>query len=340
MATADSVATFQSKIVPELQALARPIGDCQPHPDNARKHSLPKIAKSLNDHGQRSPIVVQTSTGFIVKGNGTWTAAAQILGWTEIAQQWQDLTDDEALAYLLADNKASDESSYDTPKLVKALQKMADGPGLMDSLWSNEDLEDMLETEAGPTILEGGVDAQFADAETIGKRSERGSASGEKHKEVPLVMSLSEHAEFVERLVVLRKAFGTTGNVATIIEAVRRQAEAEEGAEHVGRDLSGESEAQVRRKLVVELRDLLLTDPRYEELTRSQMLGVLEAAQPMIVSPLRQSSVVEGQTAAFPELEAAPVVEESELDATPEALFIDEDQEAALARYRASQKGK
>lgn len=328
---ADTVAAFRSKIAPELQGSARPIEDCQPHPDNARKHNLPRIAKSLNDHGQRTPIVVQASTGYIVKGNGTWTAAAQILGWTEIAQVWQDLDDDQALQYLLADNKASDEAGYDTPKLVKALNKLVEGPGLMETLWNNEELEDLIEAEEGIQVLEGAeVSAEFADAAYHEERAARGAASGEKHKEVPLVMTVADHAKFVERLNVLRKRYGINGTVATVVEAVRRQAEAEEGAERVGRDLNAEEVRRIRRELVVELRDLILTDPRYEQPSRVAIVALLEAAQPQAnPSPLRAEEVAEGQIEAFPDLaDPTPPPPEAPAEEVPEDL------EAQLAAYR------
>lgn len=337
MGTADTIAGFRSKIAPELTALARPIADCQPHPDNARKHRLPKIAKSLNDHGQRSPIVVQQSTGFIVKGNGTWTAAAQILGWTEIAQVWQELDDDQALAYLMADNKASDESSYDTPKLVKALSKLVDGPGLMDSLWATEELEDLIEAQAGSTVLDPtATGAEFADAAYVDQRSAKGAASGAKHKEVPLVMSLEDHVQFVERLAVLRKRYGTSGTVVTILEAVRRQAGAEEEATAVGRDLDAEQVAKIRRAVVVEVRDFILTDPRYENPTRVQVVALLESAAPQVISPKRESAQVE----AFPILDEL-VAQGADEDVLVESGALDiEEQTAALARYRAAQGGK
>lgn len=319
----ETVAEFRSKIAPELQALARPIADATPHPDNARKHSLPKIARSLNDHGQRSPIVVQASTGWIVKGNGTWTAAAQILGWTEIAQQWQELGDDEALAYLLADNKASDESGYDNAKLVKALNKLVDGPGLLDTLWSGEELEDLVEGEAGAVVLDGAVtEGEFADAAYKDQRDARGAAAGAKHKEVPLVMTVADHAAFVERLGVLRKAFGTSGTVLTIIEAVKRQASEEESAA-VGAVPDELMRKRVRRELVKELRDILLADPRWETPTRTALIGLLESIEPFReASPLRDTS----QTEAFPEL--TPVVAEATEDAPSDPA--DED----VARYR------
>lgn len=333
MGTTDTVAAFKSKIAPELQPLARPIADCQPHPDNARKHKLPRIAKSLNDHGQRSPIVVQASTGFIVKGNGTWTAAAQILGWSEIAQVWQDMDDEAAMAYLLADNKASDEAEYDNVKLAKALQKMADGPGLMDSLWDNEELEDLVEFIGGPVLLQG-TGAEYADAGTEAgeRRLEKAAAPGAKRKEIVMLLEPQAHVEFSGWVQSLKARWNIGGAVLTIYEAVKRQAAAEEGAETLGRDLSVEQIARAKRDVIVEVRSILLSDPRYEQPSRVQVLALLESAAPQVVSPRRQAEVVIGQTEAF----SAP---EAQAEPAPDAKPADDDAEqaAALARYRAAQ---
>ena len=54
----------------------------KPDPGNARRHdkrNLQAIADSLNQFGQRKPIVV-TADGIVLAGNGT-LEAAKLLGW-------------------------------------------------------------------------------------------------------------------------------------------------------------------------------------------------------------------------------------------------------------------
>jgi hypothetical protein len=309
-----TVSQFEARIAPELQELVRPVEEATPHPDNSRKHDLPSIARSLQRHGQRSPIVVQTSTGYIVKGNGTWIAATQILGWKELAQSWQDLSDEEALPYLLADNKASDGATYDPRKLRASLEKMVEGPGLLDTLWSNEELEDLIEADEGPMVMDPQeTGAAHADPELKGKIEARKGESV-RMKEASILLTIQDHALFVGWIKTLRQKYGTTGSVATIFEAVKRQAESEEGAARLGRDVSAEELARIKRELVVEIRAVIASTPD-ARFNRAYVYGVLEAAAPQpTVSPLRPD-VVEGQLEAFPDLvKPAP---ESEAEALP-----------------------
>ncbi len=88
------------------------LGSVVPHPDNARRGDVATIARSLEEHGQYRPIVVQASTGYIIAGNHTWRAA-ESLGLAEIDVMRIDVTDDEARRILLVDNRTSDLATYD-----------------------------------------------------------------------------------------------------------------------------------------------------------------------------------------------------------------------------------
>jgi hypothetical protein len=337
----DSIAAFEARIVPELAQFVRPIGDATRHPDNIRKHRIDKIAQSLRAHGQRAAIVVQKSTGLIVKGNGTHEAA-ELLGWTDIAQIWQDMTDEEALAFLFADNKASDFSSYDRDKTVAGLKKLAAGPGLFDSLWEIEELEDLVEQSEGMAVLEAqGTTAALATATAGGTPiTEAAKAPPERMKEIPLVMTLADHAKFVESLKGLAKLYKTNGTIATIVEAVRRQSAAEAGAAIVG---STDQDAVVygaQRALVKEFRDYISTQGVERSYSGTWLMAQLETMVPYRPQPTVEP-IAEGQVEAFPEgAEEAPVISPLR---SPEDLPVavaeadtDEDVEALemLARIR------
>ena len=78
---------MNSKILPELRALAVPVGELVPDAANARVHdvrNLEAIKDSLRRFGQRAPIVVQREGMIVRAGNGR-LAAAKALGWGEIA---------------------------------------------------------------------------------------------------------------------------------------------------------------------------------------------------------------------------------------------------------------
>lgn len=107
-----------------------PIDSVSCHPKNPVIHdaeNLEKIKRSLRDFGQRKTIAVWNN--LIIAGNGTWTAAKAI-GWKTIAiSRCDHLTESQAEAYILADNKASDGHKYDdelTFSLVRSIQQRGD----------------------------------------------------------------------------------------------------------------------------------------------------------------------------------------------------------------------
>jgi len=95
-------------------------------PRNARKHdakNLKAIADSLEQFGQRKPIVVWGKT--VVAGNGTM-AAARSLGWTEISivRVPDDWSADQVKAYALADNRSAELAVWDEQVLASQLLEL------------------------------------------------------------------------------------------------------------------------------------------------------------------------------------------------------------------------
>lgn len=306
----DAIATFEARIDPSLAAMTRPITDATRHPDNIRKHRIDKIAQSLRTHGQRKPIVVQESTMLIVAGNGTHEAA-ELLGWTEIAMAVQSLTDEEALAYLYADNKASDYSTYDREKLTTGLKKLMAGPGLFDTLWEADELEDLIEAESGPTTLsvagagEGSTVSSKPVASKPGGEVPGVTVPVERMKEVPVTLSVKDHAEFMDNIKALRKAFGLNGVRDTILEAVRRQAAAEDGAAvSVGSGDLERAAYEGQRRLIHELYQYLLSFPPDRSFTASWLNAQLEKMVPYRPAAAAGPVQAEGQIEAFPEADA------------------------------------
>src|SRR5699024_2137480 len=99
------------------------ISTLSPHPDNARQGNTDLIAQSLEHNGQYRPLVVQKSTGHVLAGNHTLAAAHQ-LGWTQVAATFVDVDDTAAKKILLADNKTSDEATYDEDLLAQLLSDL------------------------------------------------------------------------------------------------------------------------------------------------------------------------------------------------------------------------
>lgn len=132
-----------SNIRKELTRLSVNIDEILPHPKNVRQGDIGAISVSLSAHGQYKPLIVQTSTNFIMAGNHTW-AAAKSLGWTKIAVVKLDCDDDRALRILIADNKTSDLAAYDSNGLVELLSEFARGFDMEGLIWDQNDLDELL----------------------------------------------------------------------------------------------------------------------------------------------------------------------------------------------------
>lgn len=135
-------------IAPDLRSLARPIASLREDPQNARRHdrkNLAAITKSLDEFGQRKPIVA-LADGTVIAGNGT-LAAAKALGWSELAvATFED--EAKARAYAIADNRAGELATWDDGLLAAALS------GVDDSLraacgFSTAELERLLRSSGG-----------------------------------------------------------------------------------------------------------------------------------------------------------------------------------------------
>ena len=100
-----------------------PIDSVTEHPQNARRGDVDAIATSLQIHGQYAPIVVQKSTGHVLKGNHTLRAARE-LAWDTIAAVFVDVDDDRATRIMLIDNATSDVSDYDAPALQELIDQL------------------------------------------------------------------------------------------------------------------------------------------------------------------------------------------------------------------------
>lgn len=110
----------------ELEAMLADVADLVPDPRNARKHgerNLQAIVASLERFGQVKPIVVRD--GVVIAGNGT-LAAARRLGWEQIAVVAVPgtMTDEEARAFALADNRTAELAEWDRAELAVILSEL------------------------------------------------------------------------------------------------------------------------------------------------------------------------------------------------------------------------
>ncbi|MGW1508716.1 hypothetical protein [Streptomyces sp. NPDC002394] len=98
-----------------------------------RTGDLPAIAESLTVNGQYRAVIVNkgTHTGRpneILAGNHT-VAAAQQLGWEQIAATWVAVDDEAAARIVVVDNRTNDLAGYDTALLAEVLSEIPDLEG-------------------------------------------------------------------------------------------------------------------------------------------------------------------------------------------------------------------
>jgi DNA modification methylase len=110
------------------QILFVAIADLIPDPHNPRKHGpaqIRAIARSIEAFGFNAPILVDKNNK-IVAGHGRYEAAT-LLGIDKVPVILLDhLTTSQAKAYMLADNKLTDRSTWDDPKLAIHLKELSD----------------------------------------------------------------------------------------------------------------------------------------------------------------------------------------------------------------------
>jgi hypothetical protein len=199
-----------------------PIDSLTPSEKNPRRGNVEAIADSLNRFGQVRPILAQAGTRRIVAGHHTWRAAKDVLGWTEIDVVLREMSDAEANAYMVADNRLSDIGTNDDEALMQLLSELEESGELVGTGYTSDDVEDLrsllgaVETEAEP--FEGGY-AEMPDDKSEGTRG----AGPMPMREVVILMTVEQADDFGRRVKRLESAYGTTGVAATIREAVRRE---------------------------------------------------------------------------------------------------------------------
>lgn len=94
----------------------------KPYDKNAKKHpkkQIQQVANSIREFGFNQPIVVDKNNEIIV-GHGR-LEAAKLLGLKEVPVITVDLTEEQAKAYRLADNKLN-ESEWDMGLVIEELK--------------------------------------------------------------------------------------------------------------------------------------------------------------------------------------------------------------------------
>lgn len=97
------------------------------HPRNANKHGARQIellAKLIDHHGWRHPIIVSTRSQFVVAGHGRLEAARR-LGYKEVPVDFQDFSSEaDEFQFLISDNKIAELSDHDDAFMIEQIREL------------------------------------------------------------------------------------------------------------------------------------------------------------------------------------------------------------------------
>lgn len=127
--------TCPERFAPGLEAFLVDVGELMELEGNPRRGDVEAIARSYREFGQRTPLVYQTRVVgdggvermVVVAGNHQLQAVRDVLGWSYIAAvSADDLTVEQAQAFVVADNRVGQLGGWDDLGLIGFLDGMND----------------------------------------------------------------------------------------------------------------------------------------------------------------------------------------------------------------------
>ncbi len=131
----------------ELSIIYADVSEVDPHPENANMGDLDAIKESIRINGYYAPILVQSSTGYILAGNHRYRAARE-LGHTAVPVIYIDVDDEAAKRIMVADNRTTRLGHDDDALLAALLEEIGDSDtGLLGTGYSHADLQTLLDAQ-------------------------------------------------------------------------------------------------------------------------------------------------------------------------------------------------
>lgn len=128
-----------------------PVDSIMPWPNNPNDGDVDSVAESIAEFEQYVPIVVQRSSGRIVKGNTTYRAL--IRSGAEhvdvVFREWDDTT---AQRVLVGDNRHRDRAKTHEDRLADLLSDLAEADALAGTGFDADYLDDLLDSLRPPEI--------------------------------------------------------------------------------------------------------------------------------------------------------------------------------------------
>lgn len=210
--------TKEDKAIQELTPVLYPLEKLKPDPLNPNIHPASQIAalaKSMKRFGARWPILARADDTIVV-GHGRREAAIKakftVYPVIRVPDGW---TEEEARAYMVADNQHARNSSWDAETLQKTLSAIGIGPEsveLPEIGFSEKSLRDVLGDNS--SFLSNLTNQQGAPGQTFDRR-------GDNLVEVKFAMTPQEREEVIWRLAAFREKEGLDKTSDALILAIR-----------------------------------------------------------------------------------------------------------------------
>ena len=181
-----------------------------PYINNPRKNlNVDKVASSIKEFGFQQPIVID-KTNTIVVGHTRYEAAKK-LGINKVPVQIADLTDTQAKAYRIADNRLNQDASWDTKLLNIEFNDLLSKDYNLDSLGFTTDELDTL-------FLKSSEDADIGLNENIEEDLDLTQETLSDVKMIQLFFNADNESKFREAINKISKE----NNIDNISDAVLR----------------------------------------------------------------------------------------------------------------------
>jgi ParB-like chromosome segregation protein Spo0J len=155
-AWAGGVVSRPPKPKPDVAATWEPTASLVPWDKNPRKNDgrpVDELAANMERFGFTAPILARAGTREIIAGHTRWKAATKI-GLDRVAVRFLDVTDAEAHAIALADNRLGELAGWDDEMLREVLAELEGASFDLGGLgWTAEELEEVMK-EIDPTPLD------------------------------------------------------------------------------------------------------------------------------------------------------------------------------------------
>ena len=211
-----------------LQVVRMALGDLNHDPANPRLHdvrNMTAIQRSLSEHGQVEPLVVQSGSLVVIGGNGRMDAMVA-LGWADADCVVLDVDDTQARRMSIALNRSGELAEWDFGVLAKHLDDLGDDEFDPDDLgFSDDEFARLVADYASPELADIPAAApEKPTAPSLPEGTQPGHLPASDVRMLQLFLTAETEPEVRVWLKRLASEYGTDNLTDTVYECLRRVA--------------------------------------------------------------------------------------------------------------------